>query len=140
MNFESYQDIMAERLNELSRQRDKIELAMGSDIDFESPMAQKLDNQLRQVTRQLGNLESIAFYIVQQNDELERLREENARQNNQIVALRQMNERYYLKAQTGMAIAKLHQSKWDSLERQADAWGEQILNQITKEIELQDVK
>jgi hypothetical protein len=136
MTYELYQEKMAEQIVGLQEQKQLLENILGRvDIDFDNPETIVTENRLRAVSKKLFNLEQIAYYIVTQEDELLKLRELVHQQRGRIIALQDMNTRLALRANAAQAVAKLHQSKWNSLERQVDAWGEQILTEINQQIQ-----
>lgn len=106
-------NIIAEKIRNLTQQRDQIERVIGDMDNIDSPQAAALDNKLKRVTENLYLFEQLAFIFIEKDETIEQLTQQVHRQYDQISALRQMNERLTIRAQAAQAVAALYQSKWD---------------------------
>jgi hypothetical protein len=125
MTLDHYQTVIAAKIKALKAEKEGLE---NLDIDLNDPLSIQIENRLKAVEKGLHDIETIAFFIISQEDELTRLREENYTLSQRVNVLRQQNERLYIRANAAQSVSELHKAKWDKLEREAEMTLREMLN------------
>lgn len=136
MTFDHYQNIIAAKIQTLKDEKEGLE---NVDIDYNDPLSMHLEKRLQTVEKGLHDIETIAFFIVQQEEELSRLREENYALSQRVSVLRQQNERLYIRANACQSVAELHKSKWQTLDKMAQQELESLINAPDIDVALQEL-
>lgn len=124
MSFDNIQDTIAERIGSLKKACSDIETALNSaDMDLNSPIAQQLYNRQVRFQENLNMMENLAFFIIQQENELETLRAKSDSDSMLIQILREANRRERLNHNAARASLNL-------LEFQKNHWNADFLNEL----------
>ena len=135
----NYDNLIAQKIEELTRQRNHLEEVM-EEIDIESQEAIAIDNKLRRVAENLFLFEQIALMLIEKDEAIEKLEQQVSRQYNQISVLRDMTARHYLRAQSAQAVASILKGKWAAHEKEraeTSQWLKSIADLPDSELETQ---
>lgn len=112
-DFQYIQERITDKLNKVNS-----EIQLLENI-YDSP---KADARMRILNENSHFLEMLAFFMINQDEEITVLKEQLSRANLRVTALLSISERTTLRANAAQAVTALYKSKFDYYRRETDEW------------------